>query len=218
MFQHAMIAVDLDSHGPLLECAPDLVTWGVGKITLVHAIKVGYAQGPGLDQEQRHREMLDGRADTLRAQGLTVETDVSTAGDMGAALAAKATQAGADLLVVGKGVHDVSVALAGRGARVDVMHVSTPEDAARSAEWPSMARAALAEVNRRISAAGGTGEVVLEQGDPRDRILTTAAERNVSLLIVGKASHGKSGSLAMGSTARVLSKQAGRPVLMVPSQ
>lgn len=279
MFRHAMIAADLDSHGPLLECAPDLATWGIGKVTLVHLMKVGYAQGPSLDEEQRYRAMLDERAEPLRAQGLAVELDVNTAGDVGAALAAKATEAGADLLVVGnrshnvlervflgsvarkvlrrsavpvliewiepagdaahrctltcgntlrhalaatdltaasRDVHDVAVALAARGARVDLLHVSADEDATRFAEWPTMARAALAEVNQRIVAAGGTGDFVLEQGEPREAILEVASARDASLLIVGKASHGKSGTLAMGSTARALSKQAGRPVLMVP--
>lgn len=280
MFRHAMIAVDLDSHGPLLECAPDLATWGIGKVTVVHAIKVGYAQGPDPDQERHYRSMLDTRAEPLRAQGLTVELDVSTAGDVGDALAAKATRTGADLLVVGNrshnvierlflgsvarkvlrrsevpvliewiepaadnanrctltcgqtlrhalaatdltaashGVHDVAVALAARGARVDILHVATPDDSARFAEWPAMARAALAEVSRRIAEAGGKGDTLIEQGEPRETILDIAAERNASLLIVGKAGHGKSGNPALGRTARALSEQAGRPVLMIPT-
>ena len=277
MFRHAMIAVDLASEVPLLECAPDLARWGVEEVTLVHLLKVGYAEGPGHGEEARRREALGARAAPLVARGMRVNVDVGTAGDVGGALAERAEQV--DLLVVGnrshnvlerlflgsvarkalrrarvpvlvhwialvdgearccvlgcadtlrpvlaatdlrasaRPVHDVAVALAARAARVDVVHVSTAHDEDRFADWPVMARAALADVERRIAEAGGTGEGVLERGEPDERVLEGARARDASLLIVGKV--GRSRDARMGRTARALSKQACRPVLMVPNR
>jgi len=78
-----------------------------------------------------------------------------------------------------------------------------------------MANAAVSEVNARIVAAGGTGDTLVVEGEPREEILRVATERDASLLVVGKASHDRS---SIGSTARALSKQAGRSVLVVPNR
>lgn len=278
MFKHAMIPVDLDSQVPLLECAPDLATWGVERVSLVHFMKVGYAQGPGPGEEARYREALEALAGPVRARGLTVEVYVATAGDVGAAIAARAAEVGAQLIVVGnrshnvlerlflgsvarkvlrrspvpvlvewidptvgdegrchltcsntlrhvlvasdltaaaRPVHDAAVMLAGLGAPVDVVHVASEQDQERFAEWPTMAKAALSEVLARVVKAGGSGEALVVTGVPQESILRVATERDASLLVVGKASHDRS---SLGSTARALSKLAGRPVLMIPNR
>ena len=278
MFHHAMIAVDLDSQVPLLDCAPDLATWGVKRVSLLHLMKVGYAQGPGLGDDARHRQSLESLAEPLRARGLEVDIEVATAGDGGAAIAARAQDAAADLLVVGDRshnvlgrifpgsvarkvlrrasvpvliewiepadgdggrchlscsntlrhvlvasdltaaappVHEAAVALAALGAHVDPLHVASPETLDRFAEWPAMVEAAVTEVNARVVAAGGKGETFVVEGEPREEVLRLATERDVSLLVVGRASHDRS---SIGSTARALSKQAGRPVLVIPNR
>lgn len=277
MYSHAMISVDLDSRVPLLGCAPDLATWGVTRVSLVHFMKVGYAQGPGFAEEAHHRETLETLAEPLRARGLNVDVHVATSGDVGASIATRAAEVGVDLLVVGNRsdnvldrlflgsvarkvlrratvpvliewiepidsdgdrceltcgntlrhvlvasdltaaahpVHDAAVTLAGLGARIDVAHAASREDQQRFAYWPIMAKAALGEIQSRIVAAGGTGDAIVVAGEPREEILRLTAERDASLLVVGKTSHGGS---SMGSTARALSKLAGRPVLMIPN-
>ncbi|MEX1025048.1 MAG: universal stress protein [Planctomycetota bacterium] len=278
MFQHALIAVDLDSDVPLLECAPDLATWGVVRVSLVYFAKVGYAQGPAFGEEERQRERLQALAEPLRARGTIVDIHVATAGDVGASIAARAAEVGVDLLVVGnrsqnvlerlflgsvarkvlrrssvpvliewiepldgvgdrcqltcgntlrhvlvasdltaaaRPVHEAAIELASLGGRVDVMHVTSADDRARFADWPTMARAALGEVHSRITQGGGTGEAFVVEGEASEEILRLAGERDASLLVVGKAGRGDSG---MGHTARALSKRAGRPVLMIPNR
>jgi len=58
-----MIAVDLDSQVPLLACAPDLAAWHVKRVALVHLMKVGYAQGPGLGDDARYRQSFESLAE-----------------------------------------------------------------------------------------------------------------------------------------------------------
>lgn len=281
MFRHAMIAVDVDSETPLLDCAPDLQTWGITQVTLVHFIKVGYMEGPVLHQDERSRRSMAAKAEPLRALGLAVDVHVATAGDVGAALASKASELAVDLVVVGnrsanvlervflgsvarkvlrrasipvlvhwvdlaaedpgcgalqcsdtlrhvllatdltaasRPVHEVGIALAAQGARVDVIHVSDGAVAKRFVDWPIMARAVLGDLRQQITAAGGSGEVVLAEGEPQEQVFRAAADRDTSLLVVGKVGgHGSPGR-PMGSTARALSKRAGRPVLMVPNR
>lgn len=63
-------------------------------------MKVGYAQGPGLGDDARYRQSLESPAEPLRARALQVDIEVATAGDVGAAIASRAQEAAADLLVV----------------------------------------------------------------------------------------------------------------------
>lgn len=278
MFEHAMIAVDLDAQVALLDCAPDLATWGVNRVSLVHLMKVGYAQGPSHGDDARYRASLEALAAPLRTRGLQVDVVVETAGDIGEALVSRAQAAGADLLVVGnrnqnvlerlflgsvarkvlrralvpvliewidpgdgdaggcrlscnntlrnvlvasdlsslsRPIHDVAVTLAPLAGRVDVVHVVTAEAKERFAEWPVMVKAAVAEVSARIVEAGGRGDSLVVEGNPHEAILRLVEEREVTLLVVGKGSYG---GASLGSTARILSKRAGRPVLMIPNR
>jgi nucleotide-binding universal stress UspA family protein len=281
MFRKALIAVDLDSLSPLLECASDLRTWGIDQLVLAHLMRVGYAQGPAHGDEDRYRERLNEHADRLRASGFTVDVRVGTAGDVGSALATLANEVTADLIVVGsrgqhileqvflgsvarkvlrrsdvpvllhwiepaedtasvhlaltcpvtlrrvllatdltagsRAAHEAAVALAARGAQVDCVHIAEASELERFPDWATMSRAVLQSLNDRIVSAGGTGDVVLDRGDPVERILDLTAQLDTSLLVVGKRGRHFPAQVTMGSTAKALSKGSRRAVLMVPS-
>lgn len=106
--------------------------------------------------------------------------------------------------------------LAPRAGIVDLVHVVTPDQAARYPRWPVMARAALDTIAHEIAAASGKAEVHLADGKPSDEISRIAAERDADLIIVGKHGQGWVDSLITGSTAASLCEIAHRPVLMVP--
>lgn len=106
--------------------------------------------------------------------------------------------------------------LAPRAGIVDLVHVVTPDQAARYPRWPVMARAALDTIAHEIAAASGKAEVHLADGKPSDEIARIAAERDADLIIVGKHGQGWVDSLITGSTAASLCEIARRPVLMVP--
>lgn len=99
---------------------------------------------------------------------------------------------------------------------VDVVHVAGPEETARYARWPGMARAALDADALEIAAAGGTAEVQLAEGKASEVIARLAAERDADLIVVGKHGQNWLESMAIGSTAANLCEIARRPVLMVP--
>jgi nucleotide-binding universal stress UspA family protein len=280
MFRKALIAVDLDSMRPLLDCASDLRAWGIDHLVLAHFIRVGYAQGPAYGHEDRSKEKLNEHAETLRSSGFRVDVRVNMTGDVGGSLATLASEVPVDLLVVGsrsqniieqaflgsvarkvlrrstvpvlvhwieptegsepvrceltcattlrhvllvtdltsgsRAAHDVVIELAARGARVDCVHIAESSETERFPDWEVMSRAVLEGMNQRIIAAGGTGEVIVDRGDPVERVLDLASQRDVSLLVVGKRGRHFPEHLTMGSTAKKLSKRSRRPVLMVP--
>ena len=109
-----------------------------------------------------------------------------------------------------------AVRLATHAGIVDLVHVSNPDETARYARWPVMARAALDDIVAEITAAGGKAEVHLETGKPSEQIARAATERDADLIVVGKHGQGWVESLATGSTAANLCEIARRPVLMVP--
>lgn len=91
-----------------------------------------------------------------------------------------------DLTLGSRAAHDVVVALAARGARVDCVHIAESHQTERFPDWETMSRAALEGLKQRIVGAGGSGEVVVDRGNPVERVLEIASERDVSLLVVGK--------------------------------
>lgn len=112
----------------------------------------------------------------------------------------------------------VAARLAPHAGAVDLVHVVSPDEAARYARWPVMARAALENIAHEIAAAGGKAEVHLATGKPSEEIARAAAERDVDLIVVGKHGQGWVDSITIGSTAANLCEIARRPVLMVPPQ
>ena len=109
-----------------------------------------------------------------------------------------------------------AVRLAPRASTVDLLHVIDPDEAARYARWPVMARAALDAIVAEIAAADGKAEIHLETGKPSEQIARAAADRDADLIVVGKHGQGWVESLATGSTAANFCEIARRPVLMVP--
>jgi nucleotide-binding universal stress UspA family protein len=109
-----------------------------------------------------------------------------------------------------------ATALSPRAGVVDLLHVVSPDEAARYARWPVMARAALDNIAHEIAAAGGKSEVHLAEGKPSEQIARSAAERDADLIVVGKHGQNWVQSMVIGSTAANLCEIARRPVLMVP--
>lgn len=102
MFTTALIGVDLSAaEDPLIECVPDLVSWGIERVVLAHVIHVDYGRFAGLGHEDRYRDWLEQRAEPLRAGGLEVQTSVTASGRPAAELLARAREHHADLVVVG---------------------------------------------------------------------------------------------------------------------
>lgn len=106
--------------------------------------------------------------------------------------------------------------LAPHAGVVDLVHVVSPDEAARYPRWQAMARAALDDIAHEIKAAGGKAEVHLATGKPSQEIAQIAADRDTDLIVVGKHGQGWVESMAIGSTAANLCEIARRPVLVVP--
>ena len=109
-----------------------------------------------------------------------------------------------------------ATALAAKSRRTTCLHVMTPGALDQTPLWPVMAEAALAVIQGRIEAAGGTVDRLVAKGEPAPTIARAAAEHDASLIVVGK--HGQSWveSMLIGSTAAAVCETARRPVLMMP--
>src|SRR5512139_2190012 len=99
----------------------------------------------------------------------------------------------------------------------DALTVLTPESIAETPALPLMARAALQALIAAPKQAGVHCEALVEIGEPAASIARLAADRDVSLIVVGKHGRGWTSSRVIGSTAYRLCEAAGRPVLMVPT-
>jgi nucleotide-binding universal stress UspA family protein len=77
------------------------------------------------------------------------------------------------------------------------------------------ARLALAEAQDLAEAAGVDAETALLDGDPAERLLDLARERNADMIVVGSHGAGATGSAALGSVSRVVTRHADRPVVVV---
>jgi nucleotide-binding universal stress UspA family protein len=109
-----------------------------------------------------------------------------------------------------------AVALASDASRVDCVVVLTADAIDATPALPLMAGAALDALVARIEAAGGHGEALVREGDPREVIPRVAQERDCSLIVCGKHGQHWVESRVIGSTALRLCETAGRPVLLVP--
>lgn len=99
MFERALIAVAVHPEVAIVSCAPDLERWGVGQLTLLNVIRVGYSEGALPGQVDDHRAILETHADDLRALGFDVDVRVETVDDVSSAIVQVASDF--DLLVVG---------------------------------------------------------------------------------------------------------------------
>jgi nucleotide-binding universal stress UspA family protein len=100
MFEHALIAVDVRSQVPLVNCVPDLKHWGVSSLTLLNVVRLSYGEGPLPGQIDDHEEALEELADGLRSDGFQVDMKVErTNGDVASQIVETASET--DLLVMG---------------------------------------------------------------------------------------------------------------------
>jgi nucleotide-binding universal stress UspA family protein len=118
----------------------------------------------------------------------------------------------------------VAVALALElGARLSILHVYTiPAPLyAGAVTWPTedlaaAARGALTETLARVEQRGATCDGILEMGTAWERIVATAKERDIDLIVVG--THGRRGlnRALLGSVAERVVRLSPVPVLTVP--
>lgn len=107
MFRTAVAAIDLSpAQDAMVGCMGDLLRWGVGRLVLVHVLRVGYGQLPGERALQDIRDSLETRAAALREAGLSVEVTIRTAHGVADEILEAAADERADLVVVGSRSHN----------------------------------------------------------------------------------------------------------------
>lgn len=109
-----------------------------------------------------------------------------------------------------------AIRLAPQAGVIDLVHVMSPDEAARYPHWPIMARAALDTIVHKVTIAGGKAAVDLATGNPAEEIARLATERDADLIVVGRHGQGWVENITIGSTAANLCEIAHRPVVMVP--
>jgi nucleotide-binding universal stress UspA family protein len=109
MNKTAVLALDLSPAAePLLECAAELRRWGVGRLLIIHVVRMGYGQEPGDRALQEIAEWLEGRANRLRGADLRVEVKVRAAGSPADGILAVSNEVKADLIVLGSRSHNLA--------------------------------------------------------------------------------------------------------------
>lgn len=117
-----------------------------------------------------------------------------------------------DLSTKATAAEQAAIHLAAKAEQVDCVYVM---DGATPRSSPAV-QAALTALVQRIDAAGSHGEHFVLEGKASSEIARHAANRDVSLIVVGKRGKNPLASLLLGSTAANLCEIAGRPVLMMP--
>ncbi|MEX2516887.1 MAG: universal stress protein, partial [Gammaproteobacteria bacterium] len=114
-----------------------------------------------------------------------------------------------DLSESANAAEQAAVHLAPKAEQVDCVYVMEGADSRAEKLSSSAAQAALAALVQRIEAAGGHGDSFVLQGKASSEIAHHAANRNVSLIVVGKRGQNPLESLLLGSTAANLCEIAG---------
>ena len=103
-----------------------------------------------------------------------------------------------------------AVALSQRTGQVNLMAVAG-EDLSEEA-----ARNHLEALKKQLSASGKEGEILITEGIPSASIIEEASD-DYTLIIMGKHGNDRHTEALLGSTAEKVCRDAGRPVLIVPS-
>ncbi|MFN2361176.1 MAG: universal stress protein [Marinobacter sp.] len=104
----------------------------------------------------------------------------------------------------------VAIALSERAGQVNLLTVAG-EDLSEEA-----ARDHLEALKKQLSASGKEGEILITEGIPSASIIEEARD-DYTLIIMGKHGNGRHTEALLGSTAEKVCRDAGRPVLVVPS-
>jgi nucleotide-binding universal stress UspA family protein len=108
MFSTALVALDLaPAERPIVDCLPDLHSWGVRRVVLTHVIQVGYMQGAALAHETDYANWLENLAQPLRVAGLDVLVSIRASGVPADEILVAAAEHKADLVVLGSRGHNV---------------------------------------------------------------------------------------------------------------
>ena len=110
------------------------------------------------------------------------------------------------------------IELAAGATQTDLLTVLPPGAMERTPDWRDRAYAALDDLRRRLPEQASQVNLLTEEGKPCDTIARMAAERNCTLIVVGKHGQGWLESKVIGTTAAKVCETARRPVLMVPVQ
>ena len=121
-----------------------------------------------------------------------------------------------DLSANGTTAEQAAIQLAAKAEQVDCLYVMELADSNATSVSSSTANAALSALVQRIEAAGNHGDSYVLEGKASSEIARHAANRDASLIVVGKRGQNPLESLLIGSTAANLCEIAGRPVLVVP--
>ncbi|MEX1032890.1 MAG: universal stress protein [Cellvibrionaceae bacterium] len=122
-----------------------------------------------------------------------------------------------DLSNQARGAEEAVIHLAAAAGQTDLLTVLTPEALERLPDWPRTVDAGLNGVRKRLPSQAKQVTVLMEEGKPCDSIARIAAERECTLIIVGKHGQGWLQSKVIGTTAAKLCETARRPVLVVPA-
>jgi nucleotide-binding universal stress UspA family protein len=108
MFSTALVALDLaPAERPIVDCLPDLQSWGVRRVVLTHVIQIGYVQGAALAHETAYVNWLENLARPLRVAGLDVAVTIRASGLPADEILVAAAEHKADLIVIGSRGHNV---------------------------------------------------------------------------------------------------------------
>ena len=120
-----------------------------------------------------------------------------------------------DLSESASAAEQAAIHLAPKAKQVDCLYVMEGADRREENLSSSAVQAALAALTQRIEAAGSHGNSVVLKSKASSEIARHAADRDVSLIVLGKRGQNPLESLLLGSTTANLCEIAGRPVLMM---
>ncbi len=121
-----------------------------------------------------------------------------------------------DLSKYASGAENLIRELSTEATRIDLLTVLTPDGLNNTPALPVMALAALNHMRDYLPDEAGQVSVLTESGTPAETIVRIAAERDCTLIIIGKHGQGWLESKLVGTTATEVCEAAQRPVLVAP--
>lgn len=198
MFQTAILALDVsEAQHALLDCMPELMSWGVNRLVLAHVIHIGPMPGPiwGLRdyREQDFQETAKRLRDRL--PGITVEVVVRESHRPVDELLTIAGACSADLIVIGSRSHSMTSSLfLGSFARevirkadlpllvLRLVPTASPEEGFRSTCKDMLRKVLLAtDLSQHASAAECAAETLARTGAAIDCLHIVQLQMRVTI-------------------------------------